>query len=356
MDQTHLPIDTSALIRSVQHNCDVADAHYAGHETLCIYLLKMRDYYRWAEQVPLDRPVDRHVLGDWISAKESRWDAVQEQAVDYVPIPLGEKAVDRFDSESINQVINPLGLVYGGGLGRQARPLFFLGKLMSVEKTDRFRILVCGEELARTFSAPPAMSHSDSVYIRRDALQRYLAGLVEDWHWKKQDNAMGQIIADYAFDADPASALERFVDNEMENLILHEIGERVAGELIGQGWQSMVYRIDNPVVELKVRAVRDNLADCLSLLPACLSLGDQASLDFFYANMTPLRKQLFPSFCNAYQAAKRQGNHQPISKVVREGQTHWLSTSQQLISKAASDASPMRYIKHIECTLDNCVL
>ncbi len=35
------------LISQVQHNCDISDANHAGNYTLCIYLLKMREYYRW---------------------------------------------------------------------------------------------------------------------------------------------------------------------------------------------------------------------------------------------------------------------------------------------------------------------
>ena len=68
------------LIEAVQRNCDIADANHAGDDSLCIYLLKMRDFYRWHESHPLNVPVDREVLGEWIIARESRWNDVKSRA------------------------------------------------------------------------------------------------------------------------------------------------------------------------------------------------------------------------------------------------------------------------------------
>ena len=35
------------LLSAVQRNCHISDARHAGDYTLCIYLLKMREYFRW---------------------------------------------------------------------------------------------------------------------------------------------------------------------------------------------------------------------------------------------------------------------------------------------------------------------
>ena len=51
-------------IQAIQRNCDIADALYAGDDTLCIYLLKMRDLYRWTVDIPIGQPVEREALGD----------------------------------------------------------------------------------------------------------------------------------------------------------------------------------------------------------------------------------------------------------------------------------------------------
>ena len=38
--------DIESLRTTVQHNCHISDARYAGHNALCIFLLKMREYFR----------------------------------------------------------------------------------------------------------------------------------------------------------------------------------------------------------------------------------------------------------------------------------------------------------------------
>ena len=100
--------------------------------------------------------------------------------------------------------------------------------------------------------------------------------------------------------------------------------------LIGDRWQSLVGRTEDPVLELKIRAVRDNLADCLASLPACLALENWSSVDFYYANMTPLRKELFPSFCRAYREARDSGHYRALAPLIRRAREHWLRVSHEL--------------------------
>ena len=41
--------DVQALSAVVQRNCDISDARHARDFTMCVYLLRMREYYRWAK-------------------------------------------------------------------------------------------------------------------------------------------------------------------------------------------------------------------------------------------------------------------------------------------------------------------
>ena len=43
------------LAAVVQRNCDISDARYAGDYGLCTFLLKMREYYRWENELPFAR-------------------------------------------------------------------------------------------------------------------------------------------------------------------------------------------------------------------------------------------------------------------------------------------------------------
>ncbi len=341
------PRQLAALVDAVQHNADVSDARHAGGYPLCVYLMKLRDFYRWWKGVGFNDPLDREALGKWIPAMEEHWERLDENAGEPVDLPLPCGPLDCFDCTAINAVLNPLGYAYAAGYGRAGAPVFFLARLKHSEAVDNpeepgkggapLRLIVSGEELARSLDAPPAMSAPGWIFVRRDALARYLAGMVEEWNWKREDNAMGRVVSYYGFDRDPEAALEKLLETEQENVILHEIGERIAGALIGDGWQSMLRRTDDPLTELKIRAVRDILADCLASLPACVTLENWPSLDFYYANMTPLRRELFPGFCNAYRAARASGHYRSLAPVIASAREHWLAVSRQL-PRCAPDA------------------
>ncbi len=58
------------LTQQIQHNCHISDAQYAGNYTLCIYLLKMREFYRWQKQRPFTQKLDNHDIGDWLTQRE----------------------------------------------------------------------------------------------------------------------------------------------------------------------------------------------------------------------------------------------------------------------------------------------
>ncbi len=343
------------LIETVQYNADVSDACYAGQYPLCVYLMKMRDYFRWHQGLNACEPVGRNALGEWIPLMESRWEQLEDQDGAFRALPLSVGEVDCFDNEAVNEVLNPAGYVYAGIHGRGGAPTFFLANLLLHDTTENpesvrspktsLDLLVSGRELARTMTAPPAMSAPGQIFVRRDALGRYLGSMIEEWSWKREDNAMGKVIHHYGFDKDPQGALDRFLETEMENVILHEIGERLAGALIGDGWQCLLSRVEDPLTELKIRAVRDNLADCLAALPACLTLENWPSVDFFYANMTPLRKELFPSFCVAYQEAREDGNYSALAPVIARAGRHWLRVSRALPGCSA---------EHLKTYLDDC--
>lgn len=319
------------IVSTVQQNCDIADARYAGEDTLCIYLLRMRDYYHWISGLPMQSSVDREALGQWISDTEQRWEDLEER--EFAPLPLPRGPTDVFDTVAINKALHPLGYTYSAGLGRHCYPVFFVGKLAYTEEAGSQRVLVSGRELARGLIAPPAASRGGEIVIRRDALRRYLHGMVEECSMNKGRTAMARAISHYDFDHHPVRAMEAMVEHELENLILHEIGEQVAGDLIGERWHPLLASMENPVDEIRARAVRDNLADCATSLPSFLALGDTASLDFYYANMTPLRRQMFPGFCDAYCESRARGEFSRLSAVIRDARHYWLDVGRNLVSK-----------------------
>jgi hypothetical protein len=46
------------LISAVQRNCDISDAHHAGDAAMCIYLMRMREHYKWQSGTPCGESLD----------------------------------------------------------------------------------------------------------------------------------------------------------------------------------------------------------------------------------------------------------------------------------------------------------
>jgi len=58
------------FIDAVKHNCDVSDAQHAGHYSLCVYLMHMREYFRWEQGLALDVRLDAKQVGEWVAERE----------------------------------------------------------------------------------------------------------------------------------------------------------------------------------------------------------------------------------------------------------------------------------------------
>ena len=146
-------LELSALIDTVQKNCTIADARHARDITMCTFLLEMREYYRWEMEIPYGARLPRDELGDWLNARESLWDTVEEE--DFAPLPLNATGIDPFEADDINRALIPLGLVYSSGLGHFRKPHFVLAELKRAEMRDGVQVLVAGCEYARYLIAPP---------------------------------------------------------------------------------------------------------------------------------------------------------------------------------------------------------
>ena len=309
------------LVQSVQRNCHIADARHAREATLCNYLLDMREFYRWEHEVPLARPLPRQELGSWISEREALWDELQADALERLPV--GAHSYDAFEVEAINAALVPQGLVYGGGYGRFGKPHFFLGQLERREERQGLRLFVSGCEYARDITAPPAALQGGAVFLRRDALRRWLWDKIEIWGVRKADGALKSALECYGFPADADSALENMAEQEAERLILHELGEARAGARLGTAWEEMLFGLEDRRAEILARAVRDNLADCLSTLPALIERDARASLHFWFSQLEGSRRELFPALAEAYAAWRDSGRTAALSEAIRAGAAHW---------------------------------
>jgi len=314
----------------VQRNCDISDARHAGDYGLCTFLLKMREYFRWENELPFARTLPKHELGEWLKAREQAWGGIE--ADEFAPLPLARGELDPFDAEAANLELLPQGCVYSAGYGRWHKPVFFLGRLLRVEERAGFTIRISSCEYARELAAPPAMLQGRTIFVRLESVRRTLWEKIEEWQWRKQGSTMARALASYDFIADTESALQRMADNEMETMILHELGEAMAGELLGEAWGEMALSVSCTRGEPVARAVRDLLADCLSTLPGLLERANAPALHFYFATFDAPRRELFPQALDAYEYFLRSGALDRLWQVVHEGRERWLECARGLLA------------------------
>ena len=322
-----------ALASQIRHNCHIADARQAGDYTLCVYLLKMRELYRWEQGLPYGAPLGKDEVGAWLSAREELWERVQDQP--YRPLRIGGEEIDPFDSEAVNRFILEQGYIYSAGLGQGGRAHFFLGRLLEHQQRQDCALYVAGSELARDLTAPPAMARpagdSSEVLIRRESVRRMIWERVEEWQWQRRESPMARALAYYPVDEDLETALDALTARELEVILAHELGELEAGALLGPGWRDLLAALPPTWVEAAARAVKDHLADCLSTLPALIESGDPASIHFYFGNFRGQRQLLFPALRQAYDHWVGSGDLEPLRESTRSGRRHWEEVANDML-------------------------
>lgn len=319
----------NTLIQAVQHNCHISDARYAGNYTLCIYLLKMREFYRWEKGLRYTDHLSRDDIAPWLSDREALWDSIEEN--DYSQLPLDGQSCDPFDSDSANALLENDALVYSGGYASYGKPVFFLAELERKTVHDDYTLYITGHELARELTAPPGMAGNKTIFIRKESLQRFIWEKYEESHWHKQDNPLARALACYDFANAPERSLEQMASLESDTVLHHEIGEIEAGKLLGVNWDKMVMDMPRSQIEFMARALKDHLADAISTLPRLIENREAAQIHFYFANLTGMRKVLFPSLTDAYQEWLKNQSVSIFSEFAERSRQHWLHVAERLL-------------------------
>ena len=325
-----MTVNLEQLTQAVQKNCHISDAQHAADYTLCIYLLKMREYYRWEKNLGFSQALPHDDIGDWLTGREQLWDELQGQ--DYVPVETGNNSHEPFKSDAINEEILEQGLVYSAGFGPKSKPLFFLGELEQKINRDEYTILVSAREYARDLTAPPAMTQGNTIFIRRESLRRMVWEKIEEWGWHQNKNAMFNAMNQFDFVNEPDAALDQMTDKELNTVLLHEIGEIMANRLLGDKWKTMLASLPRSHAEIMARAVKDHLADTLSTLPDLIEANDETSLHFYFANFSHMRKEIAPSMCDAYQSWCDTGDMDQLKNITKTGLHHWQKVAEDILT------------------------
>lgn len=321
------------LARAVQGNCDRSDARHAQDMSLCNYLLAMREYYRWESGLPLAADPDRKSVRDWIARREARWQEIDGESLE--PLPLADGSADPFAIDEVNARLMPQGWVYGAARGPFGKPHFFLGQLAGESRRGDVRVLEVGAEVARDIDAAPAALVGSTVVLRTDAFERWLWSSTEAWGQGHETGAMRAALAAYGYENDRADALGRMAREQRETLLLHELGEHAAGLALGAAWENYFERLQDRRREILARAVRDLLADCLVTLPAIAARRSEHAAHFWFATFGGMRRTLFPRLQDAYRSLREVADWSPLEEAIDAGRAHWERTARALVREAA---------------------
>ena len=317
------------IIDTVQHNCHIADARHAGDYTLCVYLLKMREMYRWEQGIDFKTMLTTDDVGEWLTQREGVWDEVEK--ADYKPLTINGQQYKPFANDLINTLLDEKKLVYNAGLGIRCRPHFFIAELDDIIQHDDYTIYISGKEFARDMAAPAAMAQENNIFIRRESLRRVIWEILDDARVSGLDNPLTRAMSFYDFESDAENALTAMTETEMPYVIQHEIGEVLAGKIVGEVWNEMLDTLAKTHAEIMLRAIRDHLADSMTSLPELLRVDDPASIHFYFGNMTAMRKYLAPGLVRAYQDWHETGKLDQLELYVSNANRHWTTLSEQVI-------------------------
>lgn len=341
------------FVGAVQTNCHISDARHAGDLTLCAYLLKMREFFRWENDLPLTHGLPHDDVGAWLHERERLWGSLEEQA--FVPLPLELGPHDPFDSAAVNRELVPHEYVYSAGYGRLNKPHFFLGRLVRHEKHGPFTVYVSSCEYARDLEAPPAMLQGKTIFVRQESVRRWLWEKYEEDRGPRRNPALQAAFAAYGFELDHDAALARMTEHETGTMILHEVGEGMAGELLGPAWEEMLAALPRSRAEIVARAARDLLADCLSTLPALVDRADTPALHFYFANFSGMRRHLFPELARSYRAWTAGQPLTEMRALAESGAARWLEFARALLrAHLRGGSAAMEALADAENKRDKC--
>jgi len=319
---------SQTIIDSVQKNCHISDAQHASDYTLCIYLLKMREFYRWEKGLHYDDQLNPDLIGVWLNEREALWNELDDN--DFHPIGAGSTLHSSFDSKAINDELMPKGFIYSAGYGPKSKAIFCLAELEQQILQDEYNIFISGREFARDLTAPVAMSQQNNIYIRRESLHRMIWEKTVEWGWHQNKNAMFKAMNFYDFAEHPEESLDQMTEKELNSVILHEIGEiKSAKEL--KNWHDMTHNLPRSKAEIMTRAIKDMIADAISTLPTLINNQDAASLHFYFANFTHMRKELAPDLLKAYQQWDNTEDYNKLLAAANRSGEHWLDIARDIL-------------------------
>lgn len=290
-------MNISEIARQIQQNCNISDARHAGVYSVCGLAMRLRDLYKWDRRL---QPWEEHESGpvlEWIGKREDLWESLADTP--YLPLSVGHRDFDAFDSAEINDVLTPHGLFYGAGYAHGLKPTFFLAEIEEFQTIQGRIVWRLGHELARDLLTLPAFSQDDQVVLRSEAARMFL------WDQMAYLPNTGRPALAFALAACcnlPNTDLNcirphlgTILNVQQATYIRHELSELEDQVFERTVWRQMLADHPHTAVELLIRALKDMLADTASQGPLrhFIARHDSAGIGFYMAFSSGLVPLLF---------------------------------------------------------------
>jgi hypothetical protein len=309
------------VLADIKFNCDVSDARYWGHFSICGLLMRYRDLFRSEQGLPPWAEFGRSEITEWIGRKEARWPVLENR--DFRDIMIDDLPYHPFDVFEINRALTPKGFVYGAGYGMYLKPTFFLARLAAVREVTDHTVYVAGREVVRDLFTAPAMLQGRCIFLRRDPLKTLL--------WEKlseltSGRASALEHAFLQFGLRPGQAVDQAVEKKLDAmaaiycdvLLRHELAESM--EDVPE-WSDIVSLAGDRNAEHYVRAIKDLIADTSDFGPFRMIVAerDRTALSLFIGLTEGHRKVLFPEIGAAYREFLGTGNWEALERTRKAG-------------------------------------
>jgi len=311
----------ASLLKTIKYNCDISDARDNGIYSICTLVLKLRNLYKWENDLEPWQEPDSPVLLDWIAAKEDYWETIQDK--EFLQISINGENIDPFLLPVINQYLSSDSYVYGAGYGRSMKAVFFIAEIIEDRLVEGCQTLILGDEKARELSSPFAMLQNGIIYIRKEPLRFFFWDQIQDINpsckieMQQALSCYGLIKDGCSFDREKLiDVFDTLIDQELEIFIYHEVGESQKSHLSSDVLKKIITVFPASALELVARAVKDILADTHpnGLLGHILAREKKSSLGFYVSFLDGMRKHLCPEISEASKQFWENGDWSLIEK------------------------------------------
>ncbi len=317
-------MDIENLKAQIKLNCDISDAKFWGHYSLCGLLMRLRELYRSEKSLAPWDEIPRDEMSEWIAAREAQWKNLENETLR--PLEINGTFYDPFEIEGINGLLLKYGLLYGGGYGRFNKPTFFLAQLEEERELYDYRAYYTGKEYCRDLSTSVAMLQGRCIFMRLDSLKMFLWDKLEELRVKKFKGLLKEAFSSYGFgdiDVPPEELyqkIERLSSALSELFVLHELGEAFEDER-SEEWLDMLGRNRDRAAEFFLRGTKDLLADTSDRGPlkSITDKRDRPLLNFYMLFLDGMRKELFPEIVTAFQKFVEEGDWAEIEEARETG-------------------------------------